>query len=72
MFLSSAKIFVSKLSLNRQITDVRSMHHRSAGPAGRMQASPQNTQLIAIIVDHLAKSRVKTLISDFYGKPQKC
>jgi hypothetical protein len=41
-------------------------------PAGRMQASPQNTQLIAIIVDHLAKSRVKTLISDFYGKPQKC
>ena len=27
---------------------------------------------IAIIVDHLAKSRVKTLIYDFYGKPQKC
>jgi hypothetical protein len=29
-------------------------------------------KIVAVTVDHFAKSRVKTLISDFYGKPQKC
>ena len=53
---------MSKLCLNDQIIDTISMHLGCAGPPCLMQTPSWYTELITVIVDLLAESRIQTRI----------